>query len=156
MADSWQNPVSANVADTDWDPVPPGSPSTCTIDNNQATYAEWDHSSLGYQTDVIEFDLGGNKKTNKVRVYIGEEDESTAWRIWYYDGSWNLFCNGSGLADGQWNEVSIGSVVIASKFKIDAWAESAEYTTVNDFQYNQLAVRPLVDGSLAAGKKGLV
>ncbi len=94
---------------------------------------------------------------NKIRFYIDTYTSSYITLVdvdVYYEGGWHNVYNGA-FTKGEWNEQSIpdGSFVV-SRVRLSFY-NNHPLTTIrvylDEFDFNQIAVRPLVNGSLASG-----
>jgi hypothetical protein len=79
----------------------------------------------------------------------------------YYNGDWHLVYEGTFIIN-EWIEKIVPngpSVVSKARIKFYNNGASASMARLNEFDFNQFAARPLVDGSLASGnpliRKGL-
>ncbi|KKN28934.1 hypothetical protein LCGC14_0849320 [marine sediment metagenome] len=137
-------------------------------DDNTATYAYAGPLTPESGTKNIEMGLSTAINCDKIRIWgvaLDEESEPDLPYIYlsiYHDGGWDNIFEGL-INESAWTTIQLGGnyllpagAVARVFFHNPSLNITIPEVQFNEFDFNQLAVRPLVGGSLAAGKRGLV
>lgn len=168
MADNWKSPDTAVDAGEDWANIDNAK------DDNEGTFAKVADLNPTFWTSFAELRLDSAINCDKIRIlgnsYDIQLEETTNAYVdidaYYDDGGgldWQDIYVGT-IQDLSWTEkwlVPGHTVYSVTKARVRWYNQIGTEIDAQfyEFDFNQVAVgiaRPLVDGSLAAGKKGLV
>lgn len=154
---SWQIPDDNNIETANWEYDNPQDPN----DGNTGTCASWFHTGSLTWSNWLEFYLADQTLCGKVR-YCVEFDGGSPGDIeihGFWNGQWNNIYTGSYT---NWNltEKIIPSgpkVVRNFRLRMRDNGEQNTFSYIYEFQADEtMTARPLIGGSLTAGRKGLI
>jgi len=156
---AWVSPTGHSDPDSGW------TDETKAYDGNLATFAV----SPGNQSDKYLVLTRSVLLCDKVRIFAcwdEEGDEVDAENCCvdvYYSGAWhNIFGGqyGETITANVWTEMEIGSTQTVTQARVKSGGRPTVIDfRVKEFEFNEVAAaaaRPLVGGSLAGGRKGLI
>ena len=165
MADNWVSPdtaVDTAGAEVNWDDE------LNSIDGYSETYSSCSGMGPGNCTNAIEMTLDRGIQCDKVRIDAGnwddEEEEGLHAAVnldVYWDDEWHDVYDGTlDYHVATEKEIDSGNKHLVTKARLNRQNDYEEPVDVRlwEFDFNQVAgiARPLIGGSLADGKKGLV
>lgn len=164
MADDWVSPDSSSPESEDWEGV-----ATATYDENTGTFNYVEDLAIDGWTSYMQLLLDSPIQCDKVRIYasLALYNLEEEWEYFnpyivleaYYNDAWQSVFTGF-ILDNTWVEKVLGGTYTVTKARVKFQNAEEQVMDVrfNEFDFNQVPsglARPLVGGSLAAGKKGL-
>lgn len=115
-------------------------------DGSTDTYASGD-GAVGW----ITFNLTTPKYATKCRMWLEAENSVSAIVETYYGGDWHKVYDQADATRGAWIEFDINRTISGVRYKDENGESGWTHTNEMQYQFEGIAVRPLVGGSPARG-----